>query len=91
MLNGSIRRQLEQPASRIIGATQRARLHRFETAERGRASEQLDVRPHGPGPLPMLMDVSKQHSPQARMATQQLIKTGLIASMPASPMAIGGW
>ena len=78
MLNGSIWRQIEQPAPRIIGAIQGAGLHRFETAERGGASEQQHVRPRGPGPLPMLMDVSKQHRPQGPMGTQQLLKTCLI-------------
>ena len=78
MLNGSISRQLDQPAPRIISATQGAGLHRFKTAERGGASEQQHVRPRGPGSLPMLMDVSKQHRPQGPMGTQQLLKTGLI-------------
>lgn len=77
-MNGSIRPQIEQPASRIIGATQGAELHRFETAERGWASEKQHVRPRGPGPLPMLMDVSKQHRPQGPMGTQQLLQTCLI-------------
>ena len=78
VLNGSISRQLEQPAPRIISATQGAGLHCFETAKRGGASEQQHVWPHGPGSLPMLMDVSKQHRPQGAMGTQQLLKTGLI-------------
>ena len=77
-MNGSIWRQIEQPAAGIIGSTQGAGLHRFETAECGRASEQRHVRPHGPGPLPMLMDVSKQHRPYGLMGTQQLLKTVLI-------------
>jgi len=78
VLNGPIRRYLKQPAAWIIGTTQRAGLHRFETAERGRASEQSNVRPLAPEALPMLMNVSEEHRPQGAMGTQQLLKTSLI-------------
>ena len=78
VLKGSIRRQLEQPAPRIISATQGAGLHRFETAERGGASEQRHVRSRCPGALPMLMNVAKQNGPQGAMGTQKLFKAILI-------------
>ncbi len=76
MLNGSIWRQIEQPAPRVIGAIQGqgCTALKLQSVE-GHPSSSTSGRV---GPLPMLMDVSKQHRPQGPMGTQQLLKTCLI-------------